>query len=271
MTKYQNCFLCQISDNLEIIFNVKDIYRKTSKEEFSYYNCKKCDHIFLKDVPIDLGKYYTDKYYDFLSHENFLKIASKEKFKFNNIKRYFSKGDKICEIGPSVGFFLYNAQQYGLKCTGVEMSKECCDYMSKNFGINVINSNKPEEAISKIEKQKGFFFWHSLEHIENPREVIDTCIKKLEDEGLLIIACPNPDSLGFKLLGKAWPHIDAPRHINLFSFQTLEKYMKKKKLAKIFLTTKDRSSKYYNSFSWQLFFFNFFNKNQSFDFKKKKY
>lgn len=269
MYKYQNCFLCEKSDNLEVLFTAKDIYRKTSDEEFLYCNCKNCNHFFLRKIPSDLGKYYNDKYYDLPALSNFKKTALKEKFKYDIVKNYFSDGDKICEIGPSIGIFLYNALSSNLDCTAIEMSKECCEFMKKNFRIKVFHTNEPEKQIVKMEKQKAFFFWHSLEHIKNPKEVLDSCIDNLEKDGLLIISCPNPESLGARLTRKYWPHLDAPRHLNLFSIHTLNNYMRQKKLAQIYLTTNDISSKYYNSFSWQLFFFNFFNQKKPFDFDKK--
>lgn len=269
MNKTQNCFQCRSSKNLEKLHTTTDIYRKISKEKFNYYVCRKCNHIFLKYIPNNLGEYYSDEYYDLPSIKKLKKIALNEKFKFDLVKNYFSNDDKICEIGTSIGVFLYNAKLHGLKCTAIEMSKQCCEFMKYDLKINAINTNSPEIAIKKIEMQKAFFFWHSLEHLENPREVLDACIEKLERKGLVIIACPNPDSFGFKLTGKNWPHLDAPRHLNLFAINTLEKYMSKKKLRSIFKTTNDLSSKYYNSFSWQLFLFNFFNREKAFNFKIK--
>jgi 2-polyprenyl-3-methyl-5-hydroxy-6-metoxy-1,4-benzoquinol methylase len=269
MNKTQDCFECRSSKNIKKLFTTTDIYRKMSKEKFNYYICSKCNHIFLKNLPNNLEKYYSNEYYDLPSIKKLKKIALKEKFKFDMVKNYFNKGDKICEIGPSIGVFLYNAKLHNLKCTGIEMSEACCEFMKFDLGINTINTNNPKIAISKIEMQKAFFFWHSLEHLQNPEDVLDACIKKLDRRGLIIIACPNPDSFGFKVTGKNWPHLDAPRHLNLFGINTLEKYMNKKKLKSIFKTTNDLSAQYYNSFSWQLFLFNIFNKKNTFDFKRK--
>ena len=269
MNKIQDCFQCRSIKNIKKLYTTTDINRKTTKEKFNYYICSKCSHVFLKNIPNNLEDYYGDEYYDLPSIKKLKKIAIKEKFKFDMVKNYFNKGDKICEIGPSVGVFLYNAKLYNLNCTGIEMSEPCCEFMKFDLGINAINTNHPKIAIRKIPMQKAFFFWHSLEHLENPGDVLDACIKKLEMRGLIIIACPNPDSFGFEVTGKNWPHLDAPRHLNLFGINTLEKYMNKKKLKSIFKTTNDLSAKYYNSFSWQLFLFNIFNKNKTFDFKKK--
>ena len=107
-----------------------------------------------------------------------------------------------------------------------------------------------------------------LEHIPNPKNVLQNCIENLEENGILVIACPNPDSFGFKLLNKSWTHLDAPRHVNLFSIRNLQKFMQERKMNLVFKTTKDNSAKYYNSFSWQMFFFN---KYKKFKIKKLKF
>ena len=77
MNKTQDCFQCRSSENLEKLFVVKDIYRKISKETFNYYNCSKCDHIFLRDIPNNLGEYYGDEYYDLPSIESLKKNCIK--------------------------------------------------------------------------------------------------------------------------------------------------------------------------------------------------
>ena len=269
MNKIQTCFKCNSNKYTKHLFTTTDVYRKVSNDKFDYLKCNKCKHIFIKSIPKNLTKFYGKNYYNFPSIKKLKKIALNEKFKFDMVKNYFCKGDRICEIGPSIGVFLYNAKSYGLNCTGIEMSKECCKFISEKLKIKTLNSNIPQVALKKIKQQDAIFFWHSLEHMQNPDKVLDACIGKLKSDGLIVIACPNPDSFGFKLTGKNWPHLDAPRHLNLFSINSLEAYMKNKNLKNIFKTTSDLSSKYYNTFSWQLYLFNLFNNNKIFDFHNK--
>jgi len=46
----------------------------------------------------------------------------------------------------------------------------------------------------------------------------------LKPGGHLIIATPISDSLTFKIFGKYWSQIDTPRHLFIFSTETLKKY-----------------------------------------------
>jgi hypothetical protein len=110
MNKIQDCFQCRSNKNIKKLYTTTDINRKTTKEKFNYYICSKCSHIFLKNIPNNLKDYYGDEYYDLPSIKKLKKLSLKEKFKFDMVKNYFNKGDKICEIGPSVGVFLYNAK-----------------------------------------------------------------------------------------------------------------------------------------------------------------
>ena len=45
--------------------------------------------------------------------------------------------------------------------------------------------------------------------------MLEEASKKINPGGIILIATPNPSSFAFRLLGRFWPHIDAPRHINL--------------------------------------------------------
>lgn len=268
MPTSQNCLFCESDNNLSYLFSSKDFNRNISEVDFNYFECKTCDHIFLKDIPTDLEKYY-DNFFNFPTISEFNLTAKKESFKVNMISKHLKIGDKICEIGPSIGIFLFNAKNEGYIGTGLEMSRDCCNFIRNTLKIKAIETDNPSEEIKKISKQNAFTFWHSLEHIPNPKNVLQNCIENLEDNGILVIACPNPDSFGFKLLKKFWTHLDAPRHVNLFSIKNLQKFMQERKMNLVFKTTKDNSAKYYNAFSWQMFFFNKFNKFQVNKFKFK--
>ena len=259
MSINQSCVFCDNNNNANFLFSARDYNRKISEVDFEYYICKKCNHIFLKSIPDDLSRYY-DNFFNFPSMSKLNFIAKKESFKIEMMSKYLSIGDKICEIGPSIGIFLFNVKKKGYIATGLEMSGDCCNFIRDKLDINAIETVNPSDEIKKIPYQHAFTFWHSLEHIPNPKQLLQTCIERLEKNGIIVIACPNPESFGFKILKKFWTHLDAPRHVNLFSINNLEKFMNERNMNLVLKTTKDKSAKYYNAYSWQMFFFNKFNK-----------
>ena len=113
-------------------------------------------------------------------------------------------GDKICEIGPSIGVFLFNAKNEGYIGTGLEMSRDCCNFIRNTLKIKAIETDKPSEEIKKFQT-KCIYFLALPRTYTKSKNVLQNCIENLEENGILVIACPNPDSFGFKLLKKFDP------------------------------------------------------------------
>jgi 2-polyprenyl-3-methyl-5-hydroxy-6-metoxy-1,4-benzoquinol methylase len=252
-----NCSLCQVEANF--LFDAKDINRKISNESFSYHRCPKCQLVFLPQIPENLGDYY-DGYYQFPTLGEVAQTAHGERFKIEMVQKFAASG-KLLEIGPSVGIFCYQAKQAGFEVDAIEMSPDCCEFLSKEIGINAVNSNNPPEAIKKMGTHDVIVLWHNIEHLPDPWACLDQVSQNLTPGGILLIATPNPNSLGFRILGSQWPHVDAPRHLNLIPLKTLIEFLKPRKLKPIMTTANDPGAQYWNRFSWQVYLMNRFNKS----------
>jgi SAM-dependent methyltransferase len=56
-------------------------------------------------------------------------------------------------------------------------------------------------------------FWHTLEHLRDPRAAVRRACRLLAPSGLLIIAVPNRASWQSRWLGDRWLALDLPRHL----------------------------------------------------------
>jgi len=56
-------------------------------------------------------------------------------------------------------------------------------------------------------------FWHSLEHLRQPRLAIEHAAQLLRKDGLLVVTVPNSASLQARLFGERWFALDLPRHL----------------------------------------------------------
>ena len=65
--------------------------------------------------------------------------------------------------------------------------------------------------------------WHVLEHIDNPDDFVDKLNRVLKDKGIIIFDIPNESSLGFSWTKKNWFHLDAPRHLFHYSYESIKK------------------------------------------------
>ena len=121
-------------------------------------------------------------------------------------------------------------------------------------GVNAINSNNAIEVM----KQKALYdvvaFWHVLEHLSDPWLTLDAACEILKPGGIIVLATPNPNAFQFKIMGRYWPHLDAPRHVMVIPMKLLAEKLESLGMKKELITTNDRGSNYLNVFGWKHFF-----------------
>ena len=78
-------------------------------------------------------------------------VKSENKFiyQIEFILKFVTSGN-LLEIGPSFGTFSLQAKYAGFKVDAIEMDTRCCEFLSKSVGINAVNSNCPEQAITIV-------------------------------------------------------------------------------------------------------------------------
>ena len=249
----------QCKQDARLYFRTKDFNRKITRDIFHYYRCPSCKLIFLSPIPQDLGKYYPNNYYLIPSTIDALaKTAENERYKIDIVKQ-FVIGGRLLEIGPAYGSFLYLAKQSGFDTEAIEMDANCCTFISEIVGVKVIQSNDPSEPLKSVENYNVIALWHVIEHLPDPWMNLEVISRKLQPGGILVIAAPNPEAFQFRVLGRFWPHVDAPRHLNLIPQSLLTNQMQSLGLKPVWSTTTDVGTLGWNIFGWIYFFSNFTN------------
>ncbi len=248
------CPLCK--NESPRLFSTKDYNRKVSRETFDYYRCPLCSLIFLWPIPGNLDDYYPKQYYAIpQSLEKLEAGAEGERYKMEIVQRFASR-TRLLEIGPAYGSFALLAKNAGFNVEAIEMDPECCKFLEGVVGIKTINSNDPSEALKPLEKYDVITLWHVIEHMTNPWSVLEMIAEKLLPGGILVIAAPNPYAFQFRILGRFWPHIDAPRHLELIPLPLLIKQLQLHGLNTLWTTTSDQGTLGWNTFGWEVFFAN---------------
>lgn len=231
-----------------------DRNRETTHERFVYARCAECGTVYLASPPSDLPRYYADDYYDFDPHGEPawrddplpLKAAA---YRVDLLRAHTEPGHLI-EIGAGTGAFAVSAQTAGFQVSAIEMSERCCRYLSEREGIDAICSDSPLEAIARLAPARVVALWHVLEHLPNPAEVLAGIAEKVEPNGLLAIAVPNPRSLQMRLLRTRWVHLDAPRHLCLVPPAALIARGRALGFTEVALSTNDPDGLECNFFGW---------------------
>jgi SAM-dependent methyltransferase len=107
----------------------------------------------------------------------------------------------VLDVGAGDGTLLDALRRTGREAIGLEL-------VSTRPDIRVADIGEIEE--------RGFaaiVFWHSLEHLTRPAAALANAAERLADEGVLVVAVPNSDSLQARAFGDRWLALDLPRHL----------------------------------------------------------
>lgn len=247
MTAY--CAYCK--EESALYFRTRDLNRGLSEEAFDYFRCPACELIFLSPIPANLGHYYPQSYYTLPQSVADLAAAARpEQYKVEIVRR-FMPGGRLLEIGPGSGGFACLAKQAGYEVEAIEMDARVCRYLTDVIGVRAINSADVCAALKTTEPYHAITMWHNIEHLPNPLEAFAAAVDRLLPGGILVIAAPNPAAFQFKMLGRFWTHVDAPRHLYLIPLQLLTRRATELGLKTVWTTTDDSGGRGWNTFGWQ--------------------
>jgi len=220
MNKISQCPICNNSFFSEFL-TTKDYF--LTNQEFVISKCDECGFKFTNPRPAleELPQYYEST--EYISHSNVEKgIINKLyqivrnhtlKGKGGIIYKYIKKG-QILDIGCGTGEFLNAMQQYNFVATGIEPNQEARNNAKRNYGLAVYD----ESDIDGL--SKNYFnvitLWHVLEHVFNLNDRISQIKELIAENGILVVALPNPSSWDAKHYGKFWAAYDCPRHLYHF-------------------------------------------------------
>jgi 2-polyprenyl-3-methyl-5-hydroxy-6-metoxy-1,4-benzoquinol methylase len=248
------CPYCQSESSL--YFRSKDYNRKVFAEIFNHFRCPRCKLIFLAPIPSNLNDYYPEAYYSIPNSPAYLEAASAfERYKIELVKSFVEKG-RLLEIGSSYGTFAYLAKKAGFEVEAIEMNEQCCAFLNTVVGVRAINSSEPIKVLQQAEHYDVVAMWHVIEHMVNPWAMLDSICASLKPGGLCVVASPNPNALQFRIMGRYWPHVDAPRHLMLIPMKLLREKMAARGMKTVLATTRDQGSIAWNYFGWEFLFAN---------------
>ena len=229
MNLIEKCPICN-QDKNKIFLKSEDF--SLSKEKFNVVECLACNFLYTNPRPFEknLGKYYINENY--ISHTDNKKGLFN--FLYQNIRQYAiktktqlliksSRTKKHLDIGCGTGDFLNACKNKNIECTGIEPSD-----IARNKGIEKYNLNIKKNTDLKQFEQNSFqsvSMWHVLEHVYEPNKTILDLKKIITNNGTLIIAVPNYESLDARIYKKYWAAWDLPIHLNHFSVKSITKLL----------------------------------------------
>jgi SAM-dependent methyltransferase len=131
---------------------------------------------------------------------------------------------RLLEIGPGAGSFLDAARAAGFTVEGIEFSAEAAAFARDRLGLAVVQGAAEELDARGAFDVVGAF--DTLEHVLQPREVLEKARAALRPGGLLALTVPNLNALSRAFLGADWAVLSPAEHLSYFTERTLGRLLR---------------------------------------------
>jgi 2-polyprenyl-3-methyl-5-hydroxy-6-metoxy-1,4-benzoquinol methylase len=127
---------------------------------------------------------------------------------------------RLLDFGCGGGSFIVRMADQGWKVIGLDASVGAVREIQEKLGLKALVGSLPHPDL-KPETFDVITMWHSLEHVHEPKQILQEAWKLLVPGGRLLIATPNIESWPFYWFGQSWFGLDLPRHLIHFCPKTI--------------------------------------------------
>lgn len=204
-----------------------DLRAGAQKGRYSYWDCQRCGSAAMRPVPTDaeIENHYRAKFRDG-NYELIRRFADR----YREVYRGFLAcvggragplaGKRLLEVGCFTGEFLVLAQEAGCDVTGFELQDEAVAAAQQRLPGRVRKVDVHDTALHGDAYDIVCLFG-VVEHVRDPKRLIDRCVGMLKPGGWLFIQTPDRGSVPAALLGRFWPPYAPVEHINLLTLGAL--------------------------------------------------
>jgi len=245
---FSTCRMCGARDDFDAL-NIREMMFG-SGDEFLYERCNYCRSLQIKEIPINLDRYYPEHYSGWTSAG---KKRLKQKIRTIIVREFMRaylsdykiirsiapspkrgdllalreadvrKKDKILDVGCGKDPFLLRLlSELGfVNLTGADpfLLEEKIIY--DNIRLLKRDLRSIDETFDIVTLN------HSLEHTVDPQKNLIDIARVLKPEGRAVVRLPTPSSKAYEDYGVDWVQLDAPRHLNLPSRQAMQKMVER--------------------------------------------
>lgn len=200
---YSKCRLC--GDEAEHkVFYVKEMFFGTG-EEFTYFECDKCQCIQIWEIPENIGKFYGEGYYSF-EKPDIGKPASEDRIE-----------TRILDVGCGSGKWLAEKYEQGhVHLLGCDPFVKEDIFYEPCISIKKCTIHEIDGTFDLIRLSDSF------EHMSDPLEVLQSVNRLLDVNGMCLLSIPVIPNAAYDIFREYWYEWDAPRHLFLHSVKSME-------------------------------------------------
>jgi 2-polyprenyl-3-methyl-5-hydroxy-6-metoxy-1,4-benzoquinol methylase len=131
-----------------------------------------------------------------------------------------ANGGRLLDVGCGNGGFLKLATERGWNAEGIDFDPAAVA-VARGRGLTVSQTTAATLEDSAACKYDIITISHVIEHVHNPLKLLGNLYRLLKPDGQLWLETPNLSSLGARRFGPSWQALDPPRHLVLFTRESL--------------------------------------------------
>ena len=221
------CPLCNAASPAKYA-TATDVEYFTTSKKFDYYECSVCDILFIDPMPVnELNSIYPSNYYSFTAMNRSISFRLKDLIDtifYRKILKQVPGNDlKALDIGGGTGTLLDSLIKADKRITHTQVvdidpkARPIVEAKGYHYYCGTIERFSGNVAYDVI------LMLNLIEHVANPKAVIEKAVSLLSNTGVIIIKTPNYKSLDAVLFKKTyWGGLHCPRHWILFTKKSFE-------------------------------------------------
>lgn len=192
------------------------------KDNLTLVRCKTCGLIFTNPRPDPeiIHARYSPDYFEEEYLKGILDNFSIHETHWNNIlnevERFRMVSPYLFEVGTGAGFALSLANKRGWKASGIDLNEKAVMYARNQLGLDVNLGDISRWQFPDI-KYGAILLESTLEHFEDPAQVIAKCARALHPGGGLFIWTLTSEGEVFKDRGLDYHFIGPSEHLYYFT------------------------------------------------------
>ena len=170
----------------------------------------------------ELKQFYQEDYFKGREYVDYVADKPAQQKTLRNhlrvVRRHVRPGGRLLEIGCAYGFFLELIREEYRGSVGVDVSSAGVAH-ARAQGLQAQEGDLLGLSFDQL--FDGVCLWDTIEHLPNPREVIQRCAKLLKPGGHLFLTTGDFGAVLPRLQGLRWRQIHPPTHLFYFTRQSL--------------------------------------------------
>ena len=237
--KAKHCYLCKEN-------SVQAAFKKLGWTILRCQSCRLYSLDFNDSYSKFIREYYNKDFFTgsetragYYSYEGDRSAEEKNMRAYLEGIKKFKRSGKLLDVGCATGIFMVEAQKDGFEVYGIDVSDYAVKIAKKRFGKCVKRQSVEKAAYTK-KKFDVITMFDVIEHLSDPKKVLDRLAMTLADDGLLVINTGDTESFLAKIQGRDWHFFIPPQHFFYFSEKTLRTLLAKSGFAVIQIDRKGK-------------------------------